>query len=36
MSEEQVQTLTSKFLTTNLNTEGVLYIPIKNKWIINK
>ena len=36
MSEEQVQTLTSKFLTTNLNTGGVLYIPIKNKWIINK
>ena len=36
MSEEQVQTLTSKFLTTNLNTGGALYIPIKNKWLINK
>ena len=36
MSEEQVQTLTSKFLTKNLNTGGVLYIPIKNKWLINK
>ena len=34
MSEEQVQTLTSKFLTTNLNTGGVLYIPIKNKWLV--
>ena len=36
MSEEQVQALTSKFLTTNLNTGGALYIPIKNKWLINK
>ena len=36
MSEEQVQTLTSKFLTTNLNIGGALYIPIKNKWLINK
>lgn len=36
MSEEQVQTLTSKFLTKNLNIGGVLYIPIKNKWLINK
>ena len=36
MSEEQVQTLISKFLTTNLNIGGALYIPIKNKWLINK
>ena len=36
MSEEQVQALTSKFLTTNLNIGGALYIPIKNKWLINK
>ena len=36
MSEEQVQTLTSKFLTTNLSAGGALYIPIKNKWLINK
>ena len=36
MSEEQVQTLISKFLTTNLNTGGALYIPLKNKWLINK
>ena len=36
MSEEQVQALTSKFLTTNLNIGGALYIPIKNNWLINK
>jgi len=36
MSDEQVQALTSKFLTTNLNTGGALYIPLKNKWLINK
>jgi predicted membrane-bound spermidine synthase len=36
MSEEQVQTLSSKFLATNLNIGGALYIPIKNKWLINK
>jgi hypothetical protein len=36
MSDEQVQALTSKFLTTNLNDGGVLYIPLKNKWLINK
>jgi len=36
MSEEQVNILTTKFLNTNLNNNGVLYIPMKNKWIINK
>ena len=36
MSDEQVQTLTSKFLNTNLNKGGVLYIPVKKKWLINK
>ena len=36
MSEAQVDLLTSKFLNTNLNIDGALYIPIKNKWLINK
>ena len=36
MNDEQVQALTSKFLNTNLNEGGVLYIPLKNKWLINK
>ena len=36
MSEAQVDLLVSKFLNTNLNTGGVLYIPLKNKWLINK
>ena len=36
MSDEQVQTLTSKFLNTNLNKGGVLYIPVKKKWLVNK
>ena len=36
MSEEQIDLLASKFLNTNLNEGGVLYIPLKNKWLINK
>jgi tRNA A58 N-methylase Trm61 len=36
MSETQVQTLTSSFLNTNLNAGGVLYIPLKNKWLIKE
>ena len=36
MSEDQVDLLVSKFLNTNLNTGGVLYIPVLEKWLINK
>jgi spermidine synthase len=35
MSEAQVDLLTSKFLNTNLNKVGVLYIPLKRKWLVN-
>jgi hypothetical protein len=36
MSEAQVDLLTSKFLNTNLNEGGVLYTPVKYKWLVNK
>ena len=36
ISEAQVDLLVSKFLNTNLNTGGVLYIPVLEKWLINK
>jgi len=36
MSEAQVELLTSKFMDKNLNKEGVLYIPVKKKWLVNK
>ena len=36
MSDVQIDLLTSRFLDTNLNKGGALYIPIKKIWLINK
>ena len=34
MSEEQYQSLVSRFYNTNLNSGGVLYVPIIDKWLV--
>jgi hypothetical protein len=35
MTENQYQTLVSNFSYTNLNPGGVLYVPVKKKWLVN-